>query len=171
MKTIIEKFKNIFNKQKIIDQAISNFKSNFYKNFYKEQEEKANRFQLSVAERYIGKPVICISNEIESPVIGFGKSVDFITQGKCPTLVVENYVTKEDVLVFGKIFLLNERLFDIVLSLNPFQLCELLYNNSTKPFNKEQSFILYSKDQLINILTRNGFFDRLQEFKDKENHE
>ena len=119
-------------------------------------------------EGLVGKPVICISNEWENPVVGVAQKVDFITKGDCPVLVVKDYFSNEEKMIMGKSFLYTEQRFNAVFKLSPFELCSLIYGY-IDDFDKEKKSALATKDEYVAELKKNGFFEVCDEFVRKEN--
>ena len=128
--------------------------------------ENLEKFRLAETEYYVGKPVIIVSNEWTNPVIGFGRRVDFITQARTPVLVVDDYLRGEEIMCQGALLSFSYQKFDAVMSLNPYDLCALLYNNMIEfnEFTKPKSGTRDSREVISDKLKSSGFFERLDHF-------
>lgn len=80
-------------------------------------------------ELFLNKLVICVSNEISNVRVGFAKEITYITQSQVPMLVVQDIVSKELVMPFGKVFNYTKQKFDALNSLDPNARLAILYEN------------------------------------------
>lgn len=134
------------------------------------RNEQKKKCLLNELELMIGKPVISISNEWSNPVIGFGKRVDLITMAKTPVLIIEDYVSGEDILSFSVPFYFSEQRLFALSKLDPFEICSIIYKNSSwmEPFEKVKSDVFDGYDVIINRLKQTDFFARAEKAKNAE---
>ena len=163
MKNILfSAFKFIFKDQ--ISKEILNANRNIESEFRIKREEEKNKCKEMELEMLIGKPVISISNEWCNPVIGFGKEVIYITKAKIPVLVIKNYLTGEENMSLSDPFYFTEQRFNALAKLDPFEICSIIYKNSTtyQPFEKKKSGIFDGYEVIKKTLEKNGFFDKVK---------
>lgn len=77
---------------------------------------------------FIGKPVICLSNEIENLSVGIGKQVIFMTAAHQPFLVVDDLVRKREILPMGIVFAYTKQKFEALNKIEPNARIALFYN-------------------------------------------
>lgn len=128
---------------------------------YSDRSDKAEMLYLS---NFIGKPVICISNEWENPVIGFGTQIQLITKAQNPVLVVHDYVTGQDLIVMGKVFVYTSQRFNTLMKLTPFELMSFVYSNYEDDIHKDVKSERETKTVIIGKLIASGFFIKLGEY-------
>lgn len=132
----------------------------------KKREERriSERFELDM---YIGKPVICISNEWTNPVIGFAICVEEITMANNPVLIVHDVLTDEDIMVLGHTYHYTHQRFEALSRLDPFEACSLIYRNSNwdTEFTKVKSGTFDGYDVIRQKLEEKGFFRKVAEMK------
>lgn len=130
-------------------------------------EEERRRYELAELQTYVGKPVICFSNEVQAPTIGFGERIEFITRARNPVLIVSDYITYEEVMVLGQVRDYTDQLLQAAFTIDPNLLIALLYKNyGGVEIDKKPMGRMYSLGQAMNILQSRGFFERLQAFRD-----
>lgn len=117
----------IFNKKKLIQQAKQEALETFSK---KQQEHEKSKMLASFTEleMKIGKLVIVVSNEIDNVIVGAAKSIEKITQAQTPMLIVEDIITKKEIMPFGKIFDYSEQKFNALNKLDPNERIAIMYN-------------------------------------------
>lgn len=137
-------FSLFFNKQKVIDKA----KNEIYGKFQKQKEDRETEdknISLFIIQEQLNKLVICVSNEVQNPIVGYGKEVIFITKANIPQLVVYDIVNNCEVMPFGKVFTYTEQKFHALNSLEANERIAIIYNqyedseinkNSTMPEEK-----------------------------------
>jgi len=156
MKTQLFKLFSTFFKKEM--QAISTHSVEIYK-----QEEKNRRREFDYAELEImvGHRVIAISNEWENPLIGVATSIVEITQAKNPRLVIKDYLTGQELVPFGKVYIFTEQRLNAILTLDPFELCSLLYTNFYYDCTYEKKMRSHrdSADIIRSKLQKSGFFE------------
>ena len=107
------------------------------------EEHDKNRVEIefNTISYFVGKPVICFSNEWANPLIGFGKYVKCITKANSPVLCMHNYLDDREYLVFGIVYHFTEQRFNALFKLNPFERCAFIFNRmSSEDFNKEKKY-------------------------------
>lgn len=131
------------------------------KEFEVRQELKLQResIQLYGLTQHIGMPVIVVPNEWDTPVIGMAVRVEYITQGKCPVLIVKNYIDGVEYMALGKVYAYSSQKLRAVFKLNPFELCSFIYyQDAHQEFNKAIREERLSLEQVVSLLTENGFY-------------
>jgi hypothetical protein len=119
-------------------------------------------------ESFLGKPVIYFSNEVQAPLIGFGERLELITAAKQPVLVIKDYVTNEEMMGMGRVRHYTEQLFFAAFNVDPNTLIALLYPNyDGTPVQKQPIGKQYTLYEVNRILTVNGFFDRLKQYREE----
>lgn len=118
---------------------------------------------MVVLEQFVGAPVICISNEHDNFVIGFGVRIEYITQAQNPILIVKSYVDGQEYVSFSKVYLYNPDLLFTICNMNRGALHALIYNN----YDQDELNIkppeghIYTHTELTEILEENGFYAEL----------
>lgn len=126
-------------------------------------------FDLIQLQMMVGAPVIRVSNEWENPTIGFGHSIaDF---GHSQVLVIEDYVSGRQLLGGGVCFDFSEQKLETLLRLDPYEAWAFLAHNSVghHHFDKPHSGHRDTAPDLLEKLTKNGFFERWEKFKVEHN--
>lgn len=128
----------------------------------RQYDRKANKYTR--LEAYCNRPVIVFSNELDNPVVGFGKSIVSFNTNSDPLLKVTDYLANKELLCFGKIYHYSEPLLKWYYETDPRLVLSLIYN---KHFNTDANIDvilsgLYSYDVVLDILEQNGFFERLK---------
>lgn len=127
----------------------------------KDRQQRVHISEVSELDMFVGKPVICISNEWETPIIGLATRIDFISQAQNPVLCVLNYLDVKEYLVLGKTFFFTTQRFDALFKLSPFELCSFIYGRYLQEdFDKEKSGELLTKEKVVNLLDVNGFYEQ-----------
>lgn len=130
---------------------------------HRERREAIERMELQMM---VGKPVIAISNEVQSPVIGFGERVEFITQAKNPVLVVSDYMTFDEMIPMSRIRHYTEQLMEATFTIDRNTLIALLYHNyDGVEVHKQPSGPQYTLDEARKLLKARGFYDRLNAYQ------
>jgi hypothetical protein len=91
-------------------------------------QERVKTIKELELEEFLGKPVICLSNEIQNLTVGIGKEITFLTQAQQPFLVVEDIVNKTEILPMGIIFAYTKQKFDALNQIEPNARIALFYN-------------------------------------------
>lgn len=133
--------------------------------FQKDKEEREQFYQQMELEHFVGKPIITISNEWETPTIGFAKSVMSITKANTPVLLIQSYLDGQEYIVLGKCFVYTEQRFDALFKINPFELCSFIYDSYIEVFDKPKYQQLLDKEEVIELLKAHGFYERLEEYE------
>lgn len=132
-----------------------------------EEYEKRRSYELAELQSFVGKPVICFSNEVQAPTIGFGERVEFITRAQNPVLIVSDYITYQEVMVMGQVREYTDQLLQAAFTVDPNVLIALLFKNyGGVEINKKPIGRMYSLGQALNILEARGFVERLQAYRD-----
>ena len=135
----------------------------FSQGYHKHMDDsRAERKHIECMEMQslIDKPVICVSNEWDTPVIGFVSRVDLITRNQDPVLIVWDEITNEEVLVMGKTYIFTLQRFEAIMKLDPFEACSLIYNSFYEDgeWVKNKLSVRLSRDEIIQKLQKNDFF-------------
>lgn len=167
MDIIFKAFTKIFSKK--IENFIEKTKNEGRQEEKDYRDEQKKKCLLNELELMIGKPVISISNEWNNPTIGFGKRIEFITRAKIPVLIIEDYVSGNDMMVLSVPFYFSEQRFNAFAKLDPFELCSIVFKNSAwmEPFEKEKSGTFDGYDVLLEKLKKTDFFERIEKIKQK----
>lgn len=130
-----------------------------------EEDCRRSDFRAQELAWHLNKPVIVVPNEWANPVVGFGKTI--VPVGRSNVLVVENYITQEEVWCGGVRLDFSKQRLDICLTLDPYQLWAITAHNAVgfEDFNKPKSGERWSKERILAALESNGFFRRWQAFK------
>jgi len=138
---------------------------------HREDLDRRESYRKVEMERHIGAPVIVVPNEWDNPIIGFGKCLQQV--GHSWILVIDNYVTSEEVFCGGVMMDFSDQRLEIVLALDPFQLWAITAHNSVgyEDFSKPKSCERWERQTILHALEKNGFFIRWAEFKEKERQE
>lgn len=148
-------FKRFFNSD--ID-ALLNARENSVRREITKLREDTNLISM---QQLVGKPVIVISNEWDNPIVGIASRIEFITLGKCPILIVKNYIDGIEYMTFGKVFAFSSQKLRAVFKLSPFELCSLIYYQYAHvEFNKDIRHELIDYETVLSKLTANGFFSQ-----------
>ena len=132
--------------------------------------EQERRYRIRESEtielsQFVGRPIICISNEWETPKIGFGKRIEFITKAENPILCMHNYLDDKEYLIMGTSFYFTEQRFDALFKLDPFELCSFIYGRYLfDRMDKEKCNELKGKEEVKQLLEVSGFYKRLEKF-------
>lgn len=133
-------------------------------NAFKERQ----KFRLLELEHWIRLPIICISNEWDDPIIGFGVRVEMTCRNKdVPILVMKDYVTNKEVYCNGVIMEFTSQRFNAIYKLDPFELCSLVYRQYGT-FNKEKKVTVLTQEEMINKLNENHFFTDFEKYQESE---
>jgi hypothetical protein len=98
---------------------------------YKEQCEQKRTFEEEALSKFVGQPVLVVSNNWEDPVIGIMKSIAFITQAQSPVPVVYDYVSSKELICLGHIQACTFEKLDIFISMTPSQRWHMLAQRDT----------------------------------------
>lgn len=153
--------------QKLFAKQLSQLDNESYNRGYNEHIDKIRldkrKSELFEMQEMVGKPVICVSNEWEDPVIGFAQEIIYITQAKQPMLVIKDYLTMNENMSFGKVFAYTDQRFKALFKLDPFERCSLIYTNfyHEEEFVKNKIGVIHTLEQVAEILNKNGFYSRL----------
>ena len=100
-------------------------------------------------EIYLGKPVICVSNEFENISVGIGQEVAYLKEDNKPVLIVYDLIRKEEIIPFGMIFAYTEQKFDALNNLTPDQRSAILFE---KDSTKDVALKPYPNQKIFNPL-------------------
>lgn len=129
----------------------------------------AKRQQLARDEliTLVGRPVICIGNEWETPVVGFVLEIDSVGQNYEPLPVVQDYVSGRAVMCFGHIKLYSDQLFNALVQLNPAERWVLVSDirDSHEEYDPERKGVSMTESQLRQRLEESGFFRKWAEYR------
>ncbi len=78
-------------------------------------------------EEYLGKLVICVSNELDNVKVGYGKEIVFITQAKTPMLIVYDLVDKKATMPLSKMYSYTDQRFNALNKLDPNERISIVY--------------------------------------------
>jgi len=159
-KWFIEKLGLNLNKE--IDKAIQTGREQERKQ--KQADSQTSKYKE--LENYCHHPVIIFNNEIDNPVIGFGKSIITSSSHSDPLLKVTDYVSGKDVICFGKVYHYNELLLKWYYESDPRLLLSLIYNRQFHSDDDIDQLLskLHSYEEVLDILEQNGFFERLKDY-------
>lgn len=130
----------------------------------KRRAEYKNNVDLLILQDFIGKPVIVVSNEWDTPVVGIGARIEYITLSNVPMLVVESYIDGKEYIAFGTVFAYTKQKMRAMFKLTPFELCSLIYYKTTYAvFDKEIRTDRMEYDEAVSNLTKNGFFEQINQ--------
>lgn len=119
----------------------------------KRVEDSSNQLEFFKLQALLNTLVICVSNEVSNVTVGFAKSIDFITQSNRPVLVVQDIVTKELAIPFGKVFSYTKQKFDALNSLGPNDRIAILYENYFEgTVNKSTDKHVYTSEEWAKIV-------------------
>jgi hypothetical protein len=124
---------NLFTNKKLIEQA----KNEVYSDLNEEKKRDATRKNECIVielEMKLGKLVIYVSNKMENVKVGVAKSITYITKAKNPILIVEDIITKQEVMVLGIIFDYSEQKFNGLNKLDTNERIAILYKNFTSEY-------------------------------------
>lgn len=154
--------------QKFFAKEINGLKNESYNKGYDSRmaqtlKDKENSIVFEMQEM-LGKPVICVSNEWENPVIGFAQEIIYITKSEQPMLVIKDYLTMTENMSFGKVFSYTEQRFIALFKLDPFERCSLIYTNfyNEEEFSKNKIGQTNTLEEVQSILTKNGFYEKMK---------
>jgi len=77
-----------------------------------EQSSRSKQAKLTEIKQWLGKPVIVVSNIIDDPIVGF--VTDYTELGYGGILVVFDYITCKEQLVFGRVLEYSEVLLEAI---------------------------------------------------------
>lgn len=112
---------------------------------------------------FLDKPVIMIPNYWRNPIIGF---VNDIQDGK---LIVHDYISDETIEAAYRTFVFTEQRYQLVLKLDPFELCSILYPEEypDTAFIKEKTTYLLTPEAINETLRKNCFWSDLLEYREE----
>lgn len=113
------------------------------------------------------KPVIVIPNEWRNPIIGF---VNKISE---KTLIVYDYIEDKEVEAYWRTFIFTEQRYQLVLKLDPFELCSILYPEDCleTDFRKEKKQYLLKPEDINKRLRENYFWRDLLDYREERQEE
>lgn len=156
---------SIFRKRETAEQAYSRGKQEGYQLRSDEQNITFQKTQDYEQSRFLGVPMIAISNEWDNPVIGFGKRMELF--GKSYILVIQDYVTNEEKICNGVHLPYNAQRLETILSLDPNQLIGLLYGSyGHQESHKRESDDFWRRDKIIAALDKNDFWTKANNYLD-----
>ena len=137
-----------------------------------DRQKRIREIEIAELKTFVGKPVIGISNEWDTPIIGFGSRVDFVSQAKNPVLCVLNYLDGQEYLNLGYVYHFTQQRFDALFKIDPFELCSFIYGRYCEgEFNKEKRDEVKGKEEVKQLLEAHGFYDRLAFAKQEMSNE
>lgn len=128
--------------------------------------------QIMELHTFIDEPVICISNEVQVPVIGFAKRVELITQAQSPVLVIWDYVSGEEKFIMGNTYRYTEQLFNLIFDSDINAIIALLYSarySNIEVDKKPIGDFPFDKQLVIARLENSGFYQAVKTRKHKQN--
>jgi hypothetical protein len=156
--------KRVTYKQGFLD-GLQRGKGEGYQQRQKEQWETFQKTQYAEQEYFLNAPLIVILNEWDNPIIGFGERVEAFGQQGSPMLAIKDYLTMKAVYCGGVKLPYSRQRLDALLTLNPFDLCSLVYTqHGYGDFNKNKSGERWSNEKILSTLETNGFFEKANEF-------
>lgn len=117
--------------------------------------EVKKEIEVNRLNSFLGKFVICISNEISNPVVAVAKRIEFITASKEPVLIVHDLVDNKEYVSFGKIFAYTKQKFDALNMLSSHQRIALFYEQDSDTdyvSNSEPRNTLYNKEEWAKLV-------------------
>lgn len=116
-------------------------------------------------EFFIDKPVIVITNEWRNPIIGFVNDID----KEKNSLVVYDYISDKEVTVNSRTFIFTEQRYQLVIKLDPFELCSILYPEECfeTDFRKDKREFLLNPEEINSRLRQNCFWKDLLEYREE----
>lgn len=136
--------------------------------FIEKEKKQKNKAELYSLQLFLNKLVICVSNEMENVLVGYGKDITFITKSLTPKLIVYDLIEKKDVIPMGVIMNYSEQKFDALNSLDPNQRIAIFFNQF------DENSIDKSSTKTSNILPANIWKQKvqlsIQEFFNQLNH-
>lgn len=131
------------------------------------QDNRKREAEISELSMYLQKPVICISNEWDTPIIGFVTQIGSVSKAENPALIVRNYLDGQEYLVLGKTFYYTDQRFNALFKLDPFEWCAFLFGRyCDEDYDKEKSGEVLDKEKVIQLLEVNGFFEKLKTYRE-----
>lgn len=141
---------------------------------FQQGQEKARRSfeehrlatQRQDMERFVGMPVILITNEWENPVIGVGQSVESFGENQLFLLWIKDYLTGDLVTGTGPLMAYTPQRLNAILSLDPFQLWSLTgqLDQCCTEYDKAHSGERWTEDEILETLHISGFLRFYQDY-------
>jgi len=122
--------------------------------------KEISQAKLKELQTYIDKPVICIPNEIDNPVVGIATRINNYNSN-CHILVVHDYITNQEKIVFSKTFPYTEDLLNNIYNNDIELILELIYGKTNIEDIDTKLQVEYSLKDIKRILKDNGFYDEL----------
>lgn len=127
----------------------------------KERERVSDQRMQSIyfeIERLVGKAVYTFGNEWEDPVVGVGVGIVYLGKLNEPFLKIHNYITGEDTIGTSKVYTYTKLKFEALYKLDPYERWSLIKDtNGVSSVPIENT--LFTKEEVIELLTVNGFYD------------
>lgn len=140
-------------------------------NKYRQDEHgRKNECEAITLDQFVGHPVIAFSNEIQTPVVGFAISIEYVTKGNCPMLVVYDYISDQPVLVPGHFRYYSDAFLRSVVKMDPHALQHLLYGTYRTSYSADKVPVENNNmtlRQIIGKLNKNGFYMKLSAYEEK----
>jgi hypothetical protein len=126
----------------------------------KRQQTNREEIEMNHHLSLLHKPVICVGNEWENPLIGVVEDIEFITKAHQPVLIVKDILTDKSVITFAKTFAFTTQRFDALMKLDPFERWCLVDGDSEYNYKveyREKKPKLLTRQEYLTILQRKNF--------------
>lgn len=112
------------------------------------------------------KPVIAIPDEWNNPIIGFVNAIEG------DRLRIHDYIRDMEIIVGYRTFIFTEQRFQLILKLDPFELCSILYPEQCmeESFTMDKNVFLLKPTEINNLLRDRGFWQDLKEYREDLRH-
>lgn len=124
--------------------------------------------KLAVMNELVGKPVICLSNEYDNPLVGFVEEVQLITKSESPVYIVWDCIGYQRLMVLGQTFKYSHGLLEMVFTADRMRLNELIYRDDPKRVYKMPGVPLLKLSEAKTILQQRGFFNTVAKVWESE---
>lgn len=162
--------------RKLFAEQIARELDNAKRSGFHEQREYERKLKhesdFVTLKSYVGSAVICLSNEVQVPVIGIGKRIELVTQAMQPILVVQDYVTGQEQFIFGNTYFYTPQLFNMLFNVDTNALIALLYSarySDSEVFKKPIEGFSFDKGAVVEQLQKTGFYDKYIQSKLNKN--
>lgn len=173
----------------LFSKTFKNFQQAFGLNVinkFKDQlDEEKEEYRNMERELLIGKPIICIGNSNNFPIIGFLEKYDINKNGSIPLPIVKSYSGKEvkEFLTFSTVVPFTDQKLKCLISMTgeeiysligfrgqidydcDFEPCE---ETNTKYHQYHPLNVINGHELIVERLKENGFYDRISKMKKEE---
>lgn len=154
-----------YNKEKLINDT----KNEIYQKIKEKAKlkiEENKKIKWFSIEQQVGKLVICVSNEVQNPIVGYGKEIIFIGNDDTPFLVVQDIVNNCEIIPFGKVFTYTEQKFHALNSLEANERIAIIYNQYEEfEINKSYSPTIEKIELFDNEVWNNKVQQAIKKYK------